>query len=425
MKLFFDVNSVAFDGFGRFRMKFAYLGLGVALLLFGCNLFDPSDDVSVDTSDASMMTYEGQNCFRNSEYANAANFFKQAIQKDSTLSEAWLGLSKANLYLYAGNPYNLIHELYADTDIPLMNLDSSEVAKYFKAVNSSLIPLRELIRRDTLTEQDPSLKLSDRSVTYSNFSASHAILELAYTILRFRYTNSSFIKISINEDRSLSFDLQALYDQALLDPAVLAQFNASVDSLKGDLTQLFDAVLPAASSSLSNSDLFEIDDSTGKAQILGDDLQSDAETVEKSVSFYKLGDGIDNDGDGCVDEEILDGYDNDGDGYVDEDLRLVPLEVTDTETIVGVGVDSLDHDMNGLKEDKGERILLSNNRFYFAKDFEQLDLDDTSMVNLRHAISLDTDSTHIQYPLKTRQLRIGRCWNNYTQETFKEWFRNR
>ena len=191
------------------------------------------------------------------------------------------------------------------------------------------------------------------------------------------------------------------------------------------MTQLFDAVLPAASSSLSNSDLFEIDDSTGKAQILGDDLQSDAETVEKSVSFYKLGDGIDNDGDGCVDEEILDGYDNDGDGYVDEDLRLVPLEVTDTETIVGVGVDSLDHDMNGLKEDKGERILLSNNRFYFAKDFEQLDLDDTSMVNLRHAISLDTDSTHIQYSLKTRQLRIGRCWNNYTQETFKEWFRNR
>ena len=298
-------------------MKFAYLGLGAALLLFGCNLFDPSDDVSVDTSDASMMTYEGQNCFRNSEYANAANFFKQAIQKDSTLSEAWLGLSKANLYLYAGNPYDLIHELYADTDIPLMNLDSSEVAKYFKAVNSSLIPLRELIRRDTLTEQDPSLKLSDRSVTYSNFSASHAILELAYTILRFRYTNSSFIKISINEDRSLSFDLQSLYDQALLDPAVLAQFNASVDSLKGDLTQLLDAVLPAASSSLSNSDLFEIDDSTGKAQILGDDLQSDAETVEKSVSFYKLGDGIDNDGDGCVDEEILDGYDNDGDGYYD------------------------------------------------------------------------------------------------------------
>ena len=96
-------------------MKFAYLGLGAALLLFGCNLFDPSDDVSVDTSDASMMTYEGQNCFRNSEYANAANFFKQAIQKDSTLSEAWLGLSKANLYLYAGNPYDLIHELYADT----------------------------------------------------------------------------------------------------------------------------------------------------------------------------------------------------------------------------------------------------------------------------------------------------------------------
>ena len=406
-------------------MKFAYLGLGAALLLFGCNLFDPSDDVSVDTSDVSMMTYEGQNCFRNGEYANAANFFKQAVEKDSTKSEAWFGLSKANLYLNGGSPYELVHELYADSDIPLMNLDSAKVAKYFKAVNSSLIPLRELIRRDTLTEQDPSLKLSDRVVTYSNFSTSHAILELAYTILRFRYTNSSFIKLSLSDDGSLSFDIEALYNQALLDPAVFVQFNTSIDALKGDLTLLFDAVLPAASSTLSNSDLFDVDDSTGDPQILGDDLQANTETIEKSVTFYKLGDGVDNDGDGCVDEEILDGYDNDGDGYVDEDLRLVPLEVTDTETIVGVGIDSLDHDMNGFKEDKGERILLSNNRFYFAKDFDQLDLDDTSMVNLRHAISQDTDSTNIQYPLKSRQKLVGRCWNNYTEETFQEWFRNR
>jgi len=406
-------------------MKFAYLGLGAALLLFGCNLFDPSDDVSVDTSDVSMMTYEGQNCFRNGEYANAANFFKQAVEKDSTKSEAWFGLSKANLYLNGGSPYELVHELYADSDIPLMNLDSAKVAKYFKAVNSSLIPLRELIRRDTLTEQDPSLKLSDRVVTYSNFSTSHAILELAYTILRFRYTNSSFIKLSLSDDGSLSFDIEALYNQALLDPAVFVQLNTSIDTLKGDLTLLLETVLPAASATLSNSDLFDVDDSTGSAQILDEEMKENTETVEKSIPFYKLGDGFDNDGDGCVDEEILDGYDNDGDGYVDEDLRLVPLEVTDTETIVGVGIDSLDHDMNGFKEDKGERILLSNNRFYFAKDFDQLDLDDTSMVNLRHAISQDTDSTNIQYPLKSRQKLVGRCWNNYTEETFQEWFRNR
>ena len=34
-------------------------------------------------------------------------------------------------------------------------------------------------------------------------------------------------------------------------------------------------------------------------------------------------DGIDNDCDGQIDEEVRDGKDNDGDGKVDEDLELV------------------------------------------------------------------------------------------------------
>ena len=39
----------------------------------------------------------------------------------------------------------------------------------------------------------------------------------------------------------------------------------------------------------------------------------------------KPGDGIDNDCDVSVDEEVLDGKDNDGDGKIDEDLELVGL----------------------------------------------------------------------------------------------------
>ena len=35
------------------------------------------------------------------------------------------------------------------------------------------------------------------------------------------------------------------------------------------------------------------------------------------------GDGLDNDCDGKIDEEVFDGKDNDGDGDVDEDLTLV------------------------------------------------------------------------------------------------------
>ena len=37
------------------------------------------------------------------------------------------------------------------------------------------------------------------------------------------------------------------------------------------------------------------------------------------------GDGVDNDCDGTVDEEVRDGKDNDNDGKIDEDLELVKI----------------------------------------------------------------------------------------------------
>ena len=39
------------------------------------------------------------------------------------------------------------------------------------------------------------------------------------------------------------------------------------------------------------------------------------------------GDGIDNDCDGNIDEEIRDGKDNDDDGKIDEDLRRVRFTI--------------------------------------------------------------------------------------------------
>ena len=41
------------------------------------------------------------------------------------------------------------------------------------------------------------------------------------------------------------------------------------------------------------------------------------------------GDGIDNDCDGSIDEEIKDQRDNDGDGYIDEDLSEVWFTIHD------------------------------------------------------------------------------------------------
>ena len=409
-------------------MKFSRLLFGLLVAsLMSCNIFNPSDDVSVDKDDASMLIYEGQKSFRDAEYKSAVNFFESALAADSTRSEAWFGLAKARLYANVKNPLGIVAEINSDeNEIPLMNLDEEVAEEYFNAISLALFPLRELVRRDSLTEKNPAIKLSDRMVTYSNFSVSYGMLEFAYTILRFRNSVGSSVKISLNDDKTLSIDVESMYENALNDTAVLNQFNNSLSQLQSDLANTLDNVLPKVSDALEESGMFD-GEGSAISQLLGADAAANSQTAKATIGFYKVGDGIDNDGDGCVDEEILDGIDNDGDGLIDEDLRLVPLERAPDSTVswIGIGRDSLDHDLNGVKEDSLELHLNEKNKLLFAVDFEpKKSNDSTYQANLR-AIMEDTDSTKIKYPLKERQRLIGRCWNNYTEKEFKAWFRNR
>lgn len=393
------------------RFPFSFVSAIPLALFVGCNLFDPSENVSVKSSDTDMLIIEGQARFRDEDYEKAAGYFSSAIRNDSTKSEAWFGLSKANLYRNGGDPFELLLLLDSDASIPLMDLDSAEVERHYSSIYSALVPLRELVRRDTLTRNNPALKLSDRNVSYSNFSASYAILEFAYTILRFRKGSNSDVELSLRDDGSVEIDASELYDKALADPLLASRFNADMDTLGDDLKRLVQDILPELSDILDDSTFFD----------------STASTVEYSILFYRLGDTIDNDGDGCIDEEILDGIDNDGDGLIDEDLRLVPL-MKDSDarvSFIGVGKDSLDHDRNGEKEETSERTLLKNGRLSFAKDFEKISASDSASLEIRKAIALDTDSTNIRYPLEARKALVGRCWNNYSEEDFKAWFRNR
>jgi hypothetical protein len=49
------------------------------------------------------------------------------------------------------------------------------------------------------------------------------------------------------------------------------------------------------------------------------------------IAFYQFGDHKDNDGDGCLDEEIIDSLDNDLDGFVDEDARVTVADGVDND----------------------------------------------------------------------------------------------
>ncbi|MFC1692375.1 hypothetical protein ACFL1R_02595 [Candidatus Latescibacterota bacterium] len=62
-----------------------------------------------------------------------------------------------------------------------------------------------------------------------------------------------------------------------------------------------------------------------------DDIKEYIDEIAAIINYYWYHDGIDNDGDGRIDEETINGLDDDGDGLVDEDSGYHPSDPTNTE----------------------------------------------------------------------------------------------
>ena len=71
------------------KLKIVLCSLCVLFLgIVGCNLFNPTEAINVDNSDADALTYEGYLKFRNNDYGEAERYFSKAIAADSSHSEA-------------------------------------------------------------------------------------------------------------------------------------------------------------------------------------------------------------------------------------------------------------------------------------------------------------------------------------------------
>ena len=194
-------------------------------------------------------------------------------------------------------------------------------------------------------------------------------------------------------------------------------------------------------------------------------LNDRAQTIDddRTDVFFNFGNVIDDDGDGCVDEEIVDNYDNDGDGEIDEDARDYRVVVlvknpTNWDEIIAEGkdaktydltkaqVDSLniiekyetiDIDMNGkmaskdknewkyVIRDPDERDDKKNHRLKFAIDLKFPGKNLNDKIKNKELIRHDTDVNNIKYSLKKRKEMVGGCWVNYDEKEFLKWFEGR
>jgi hypothetical protein len=439
--------------------------------LVACNVFNPSGEGDAGVDPEAQLT-AGENQFRLQDYKGASETFENAIKSDSNNSMAYYGYAKSVMRYWSVNASTLLTEVQKAQDksgIPFIGASDWDVTRYLQATSRVRLALGAMTDRDSLTrwwryslhpdgkeaKADPlaakriafiqdyfdkadkgwsgyrkrsQFPLSDLKMASKKIVADFGFVEMIYAVTHLRDLNGdNTIDEHDNVMKLLTFNVSGGFKVDNLDaivdsldtPEKKEQFNNLIQNVASGLSSA-STVLNLISPTLTNQ--VPGGDTAGVSQNLSGDVTQKADSVITSlgdaVTFYQFGDGKDNDGDGCVDEEIPDGKDNDGDGFTDEDARWV-------------AVDTVDNDHNGkgknpfLDKDAGEE-LNADFKLVYTKDagwtIGALYADkagrvatqkDSLQIRYDAAGSASALSAEYQTKLAAAKKDIGGCWNNY------------
>ena len=456
------------------------LAMALSLGIAGCNLFHPTDSRDAESDDPDALTLDGYLEFQNSNFDSARRFFNRALDADSGHSEAWIGLAKCVLSVQEGlNAFELVSYTQEKKDengnstneFLIMPDEKADIIS--NGIDSVMVYLDQFIERDTTGR-------TDKKIRFSDIADSYTILQLTKAALRIRAVQTQLPSVVSTDNSGMTMNLTTLTDLGDSLKPFLKELAAAAEAIKASpeaAAEIIKAVLPDSTRQYINEDDYA-DVTVGLANTVIQ-LNDRAQTTpsDRYDVFFKFANVMDDDGDGCVDEEVLDGFDNDGDGEVDEDVRdnrvIVLVKNTflikDDENktvkanesknkiydLTKSQVDSLniiekyetvDIDMNGKmgsedpnewhfiyrdpneREDKDNHLLKFAEKitFKYAVDFKYKGKDLDKLIEAKEKIRKDTiydpSKKLPKYNLKKRQEMVGGCWNNYTEEDFKQWF---
>ena len=426
------------------RMKKLWLCTALALAagFAGCNLFNPTESVNIDSDDVDALTYEGYIHFRNAEYTVARTYFEKVLSVDSSVSDAWYGLAKCVLNQQKLNVFEMLKYANSkDGQSAFMNMDDSTANHYKSAIDSVMKILDPFIERDTTGR-------TDGKVTFKTISASYTVLHLTKAAILLRNSANDLSKMFNVTTNPPSIDIDWGTMKDMGETAVemfgtLGDIGKAVAADPSIATEVLRSYVPEAEL-LSDSGLTLATEAMANYMITASEAVTSNE--DAILAFTSIGDMIDRDGDGCIDEEITDGFDNDGDGLVDEDMRSNKAIVYETDILhhkmgqvasikTADGYENVDIDGNGVNNDDYERTFAlanSNDRdalddhriAAFVENFTWSNSGDVLKTYMDMAAK-DTDVNNIQYDLTWRKTNIGGCWNNYDEARFLKWFEGR
>ncbi len=458
------------------------LSLGIA----GCNLFHPTGSRDADNDDAAALTHDGYLELQKSNYDAARKFFNKAIRADSGYSEAWVGLSKTVLKMQEGlNAFELA-SLAQSTETEdgkssngFLDMSDSKADSISRGIDSVMFYLNQFVARDTTNR-------TDKKIRFSDIADSYTILQFTKAALRIRSVRTQLTSVVSADNSGMMVNLNTLNELGDSLKPFLNDMASAAEAIKASpesAAEIIKAYLPDSTRDDFNDDEYaEITVGLANTVI---ELNERAQTVgeDRNDVFFKFGNHMDDDGDGCIDEEIVDNYDNDGDGEVDEDSRdyrtvVLMKRPQNYADLVASGMDpktydltkaqvdsvkfigsyqAVDINMDGnfgpadrnvpetqwqpadeaewhfvyqdpnMRDDLDNHLFkfATNIRFNYAVNYKYPGNNLDSLIIKKEMIRLDNDVNNIKYKLADRIKMVGGCWPNYTEEQFIQWFEGR
>jgi len=307
--------------------KLLYLAAPLLLVLMvagGCNIFSWTDKESAES-----LIEEGREHMRDAEYDLAASKFAQALEEEPDNSEARYYHAKATIHASGFNSLNL-GETMSESDFGNDDLlpftgsgwpegDASRLLGAVTTVYDDLKPIHKGQTTGPFSGDDIDLDLAVaagiRGILFFRDTNGDGKIDADDFNLRIEYrSNHGFMILNLPEysagaSASPRPNLNPPagmmpQDPLPIDPDLITAFNTLVDSA---------AIIIAESRDII-TDILTKDFGLDPAEI--DDL---LEEVVLTAHWYRVADGIDNDADTRIDEEVVDGVDNDLDGRIDED----------------------------------------------------------------------------------------------------------
>ena len=309
------------------------IAVAIVGILAGCNFYNPSGTGSYPKDDPDALVDLGQRAMQDRNFTEAYIDFSRALALDSSKSLAYQGLAKAMLGKDGFSISKLVRLADSISGVPdsakldvLLGLGDTGLTNLYRPL-MRVAHIYDLLRhRDSSGHTDGVFPAHLVDSEYTTIMANRAYF-LVVDANRDTIIQSGEIAglklmslASSTNAGNLKLNAEELAKQGAIDSTTGAIPDSTRDNINGILNNVANIV---QDTSLLNKLVSSAQGADTSNKSINESAKDFIQQLGSSTSFFLINDSLDNDGDGCINEEIFgDSTDNDGDSLMEEDARV-------------------------------------------------------------------------------------------------------